>query len=135
MLKLERAYLDNCSLGKVYYKGEFECCTVERPWLSNQPFISCIPPGIYEIHEHESPKHGQCYSLKNHDLGVGINKGDSIRYGCLIHVANWPAQVEGCIGPGKELHPKFWGVSSSRNATSDLFKLIRNNKITHMEIK
>lgn len=135
MLKLERSYLDNCTLGKVYFKGEFECCTVERPWVSNKPFKSCTPPGIYELHEHKSPKHGQCYALKNHDLGVGINKGDSVRWGCLIHVANWPKQVEGCIGPGKKLHSKKWGVASSRDATADLFRLIRINKITHIEIK
>ncbi len=137
MVKLElfRAYLDNCSLGKVYFKGEFECYTVERPWLSNKPFISCIPPGTYEIHEHKSPKHGKCYALKNHDLGVGTNKGDSVRWGCLIHVANWPKQVEGCIGPGKGLHPKYWGVASSRDAIIDLYNLIRFNKITHIEIK
>ncbi len=135
MLKLERSPLDNCTLGKVYFNGDFQCVTVERPWLSNKPFKSCIPPGIYELHEHESPKHGQCYALKNHDLGVGINEGDSIRWGCLIHIANWPRQVEGCMGPGKNLHPKYWGVSSSTDATADLFRLIRLNKITHIEIK
>ena len=135
MLKLFRSCLDNGTFGEVYFKGDLQCVTVERPWLSNKPFESCIPPGIYELHEHESPKHGQCYALKNHDLGVGINEEDSIRWGCLIHIANWPSQVEGCIGPGKKLHPKYWGVSSSTIATAELFNLIRVNKITHIEIK
>ena len=28
---------------------DFECYTVERPWLDNKPRESCIPEGVYRL--------------------------------------------------------------------------------------
>jgi len=138
MLKLIRAYLDNCTLGTVYYKGAQIVKTVEKPWLSNQPFISCIPPGIYNLEPFDSDKHPDCFIIWNHNLGVGKYKGDSVRYGCLFHVANFPHQVEGCVGPGLELHPSTWGVKDSRKGMKKLRclikRLIKDNNIIQIEI-
>jgi len=125
MLKLKRAYLDNCTLGKLFYNGELICHTVEKPWKSNEPFKSCIPAGECAIECHHTEKHPDSFILLNENLGVGRNKGDSIRYGCLIHVANFPDDVVGCIGPGLSLHPSTWGVSQSRKAMDVLRKLIK----------
>lgn len=126
-LELRRSYLDNCTIGKISLDGIDICYTVEKVWLSNIPFKSCVPAGVYELLEHNSPKHGQCHVLKNHNLGVGIDKGDSVRYGCLIHIANFPSQVVGCIAPGLELHPERWGVAHSGSAIKHLRKLLKDD--------
>jgi hypothetical protein len=124
MLKLKRAYLDNCTIGKIYYQDSLVVYTVEKPWKSNEPFKSCIPPGLYKIVRHHSEKYPNTFALVNHNLGIGHNKGDSLRYSCLLHIANFEHEVEGCIGPGLDLHPSTWGVSQSRKAMDVLNKLI-----------
>jgi hypothetical protein len=123
-LLLKRSYLENCTIGVLFYQGSKVCNTVEKPWNSNKPFKSCIPAGKYKIYRHHSEKYPNTFALVNHDLGIGQHKGDSLRYGCLIHVANFPDEVEGCIGPGLDLHPSTWGVSQSRKAMDVLNKLI-----------
>ncbi|MDA0126497.1 DUF5675 family protein [Vibrio sp. MarTm2] len=78
--------------------------TVERPWKNNQAGISCVPEGEYDLLPHKSPKFGECYALSAPTLGVTIY-GPSQRTHILIHKANYPDQLEGCIAPGME-----WGV-------------------------
>lgn len=121
-LILRRNYLDNCTMGKLYHEGKFICYTVEKPWKSNIPFESCIPAGIYDLREYNSPKHFNCFVMVNKNLGVGITEG--IRTHCLIHIANFPDEVVGCIGPGLRLHPTTWGVAHSRLAMEELNGLI-----------
>lgn len=119
---LQRAYLDNATFGKLTLYGAFVCYTVEKPWLSNEPYISCIPAGDYAVFDHVSPRHGSCYYLENRNLGVSLDNG-TIRTSILIHVANFPNQLEGCIAPGLKLHPSTWGVSGSRAAMQMLKSL------------
>ncbi len=123
-LTLYRAYLDNATLGKCTHQGDLLFHTVELPYLSNKPFKSCVPPGLYNIHFHNTDKYPNTFVLKNHDLGIGINEFDSLRFSCCLHIANFPYDVEGCIGPGLELHPTTYGVSSSRLAMDVLTNLI-----------
>lgn len=82
--------------------------TVERPWKNNQAGISCVPEGEYDLLPHKSPKFGECYALSAPTLGVTIY-GPSQRTHILIHKANHPDQLEGCIAPGME-----WGVVNAR---------------------
>ena len=123
-LVAKRAYLKTCTISEVFHQGKSICHFVELPWLSNQPNESCIPAGIYSIEPYQSDNHGDVFILKNHNLGVGHFKGDSVRFGILIHVANFPSEIDGCIGPGLKEHPSVWGVASSRKAMSMLTKLI-----------
>ena len=133
MLKLVRAYLDNCCIGKLYHQGELQLYTVERPWLNNEKNISCIPPGIYNIQQFNSKKHPDSFLLINRNLGVG-NDPLSQRTACLFHSANFPYEVNGCIGPGLELHPTTWGVKDSKKAMTKLSSLIHTNSISQIEI-
>ena len=133
MLKLFRAYLDNCCIGKIYYKDRFICYTVERPWLNNQQMISCIPAGTYKLEPYSSVRYNDVFVLINDALNV--NRNTAHRTKCLIHVANFPYNVKGCIGPGLELHPTTWGVKDSRKAMNKLRDLINDNHITKIEIK
>ncbi len=112
---IKRAYLDNGTFGKMYHKGEFICYTLERPWLSNKPFVSCVPPGEYKMCKHVSPKFGDCFYFENSDLGVELN-GLAIRTYILMHPANYVSQLQGCISVGLR-QPKYrWGVADSKKA-------------------
>lgn len=124
-LELRRAYLDNCCIGKLSIGGELMFYTVERPWKSNEKSVSCVPAGRYELEPYSSDKHPDCWALKNEALGV-TPYGPSQRTHCLIHVANFPHEVEGCIAPGMELHPASWGVARSRDAMEKLRVLLGN---------
>jgi Family of unknown function (DUF5675) len=73
--------------------GAFEAFTVERPWLDNQPFVSCIPDGTYPLQRFHSSRFGHVWMV------CEVPNRSSI----LIHPANWPSDVEGCIGLGKEI--------------------------------
>jgi len=85
---------------------DFEFHTMERPWDSNLPNLSCIPDGEYNLEwafsqkfydifpemgsqEGDTPR-GMCY----HIMGV------KDRTGILIHNANRASQLEGCVSLG-----------------------------------
>lgn len=66
------------------------CFTIERPWLNNQHGISCIPTGIYQVEQYNSPTKGDVWQLLNVPNRSNIE----------IHPANFASQLEGCIAPG-----------------------------------
>jgi len=134
MLRLKRSYLDNCTIGKLFYRDEFVCYTVERPWLNNKKGESCIPEGEYDLNRYDSSKFHDCLSLTCHDLGVGLTSEYHRNY-ILIHPGNFPGDVEGCIAPGLFLHPVKWGVASSRDAMEKLKILIHNQNIKKLKIE
>jgi hypothetical protein len=74
--------------------------TIERPWKDNQKSISCIPSGKYKIKFREDPTpltmhYRQKYDFFKFHLELQDVKD---RSGIYIHVANYPKDVEGCIG-------------------------------------
>ena len=72
---------------------------MELPWLKNKPFISCVPQGDYFIRPTISPSKGEAYYLESVQDGiVGLNAGE--RTHILIHVANRPSELKGCIALG-----------------------------------
>lgn len=99
--------------------------TVEREWANNTPNISCIPEGVYDVTPHDSPRFGKCLALSAPSLGVTIY-GPSLRTHCLIHAANKPSQLQGCIAPGLDFGvvDNEWAVLSSRDALLELMKYI-----------
>lgn len=77
----------------------WSCCTLELPWLGNQPNISCVKSGSYKVWLYNSPRFGQTYRLTD-------------SYGrtyVLMHAGNfagdkalgYKTHVEGCILLGK----------------------------------
>lgn len=133
MLKLKRAYLDNCTIGKLYFNGGFVCYTLERPWLNNEKNVSCVPAGIYDLSPYSSSKYHDSFSLTCHSLGVGMTS-DYQRTYILIHPANYPDEIQGCIAPGLHLHSRTWGVSDSRVAMNIIRELIGKENIKQIEI-
>ncbi|MEM1202671.1 MAG: DUF5675 family protein [Acidobacteriota bacterium] len=67
--------------------------TLEPPSLGNEPFVSCIPEGVYQTEPFESEVHGTVISV------IGV-KG---RIGILFHPLNYPHQTRGCVGVGVSL--------------------------------
>ena len=67
--------------------------TLERPWLDNQPFKSCIPEGEYVCQRVDSPKFGDTFEITN----------VSGRTHILFHSANHVHQLQGCIALGQNI--------------------------------
>ena len=90
MALLERfAYLDSGTLGNLTI-DDWSCYTIERPWKNNAPNVSCIPEGTYAC----QPFSGNRFQ----DVIQVMDVPD--RTFILIHVANFPHDIEGCIGVG-----------------------------------
>lgn len=128
---------ENGTYGELRFGREW-VYTVEPPWKNNEPFVSCVPDGFYKVFPHNSPRFGETYILENRGLGVGLYEGwevefdgpedGRVRWGILIHVANAPSQLAGCIAPGLDRgtividgRPQK-GVTSSRAAMDKLIR-------------
>lgn len=96
VVQLFRVYSEQGTFGTLFTDG-FSCATVERPWKDNEQSISCIPEGTYRCEFGKSsrniPISDKAYEVLN------VPKRTSIK----IHVANWPEDLEGCIGLGEEV--------------------------------
>ncbi|WP_445354551.1 DUF5675 family protein [Microbulbifer sp. EKSA008] len=117
------AYGPNATLGRLRVR---DCVfyTVERPWLGNRPFESCIPEGVYSCNPYSSPRFPNVWEL------LEVPSRSKI----LIHIANYAADVQGCIGVGSSLAPGSWWVTQSRRAMQQLRELLPhefNLTITH----
>ena len=114
MIQLNRFVKDNAAtLGKLTY-GDHTYYTVERPWRDNRPFVSCIPDGEYKMRRVNSPKFGE-------DMWEIVDVPG--RTHILLHVANGPGNVMGCIGLGQTIYPNLKGVGSSRKAIDAFYDL------------
>jgi Family of unknown function (DUF5675) len=100
--------------GLFFPTGERICHTIERPWNGgdNAQCVSAILPGTYELklepsnHFHRDLLHLQNVPARTH---------------VMIHPANYPSQLEGCIAPG--LIPIKYGVEMSHEAVAKIEKI------------
>lgn len=113
MITLTRFISTNtATIGKLAY-GDLSWFTVERPWLGNKLSISCIPDGTYNMTRVDSPKFGESrWEISNVSGG---------RTHILVHSANLPAELEGCVALGKTIYPGLTGVGSSRVAVNEFY--------------
>lgn len=97
--------------------GSVVCVMVEREWKNNKPCVSCIPEGVYTAKRVVSPKYGTCYAMIAEELGVSL-AGKTKRTHCLIHIANVPGELQGCLAPGEDFGTVYgeWGVVHSGDA-------------------
>ena len=65
----------------------FRCNTLELPWKNNEPFVSCIPLGLYTVKLYKSFHHGICFKVTQ------VSKRTNI----LIHSGNYYTDTRGCI--------------------------------------
>lgn len=97
-----------CSQGTIVVNGE-TVQTLERPWVpgprGGTKGVSCVPTGIYNLVRHDTEAHPRSFALVNEAIGVyhfDIPEGGQGRTACLIHVANVPEELRGCIALGME---------------------------------
>lgn len=99
-LFLRRFGTARCTAGFLYAAGEpWVVHTLERPWLENAPFISCVPEGLYDLVPHSSEAHPNVWALVGETVSHWGGEGKA-RSAILIHPANWLHQLKGCIAPG-----------------------------------
>ena len=90
-MRIVRAYFPDRTQGIWYDDNDQQlCCTIELPWLDNEPDKSCIPVGTYRFIAYLSPTHGNVWMAQNVPGRGNIE----------IHNANWAKQLLGCIGVG-----------------------------------
>ena len=121
---MKRRYFEHGTYSTLHREnGDIVCCIVERPMLNNKPSESCIVEGVYNLIPHESPRYGECYALEAATLGVTIH-GPSLRTHILIHKANSPKELKGCLAPGVDFGfvNNEWAVINSSLAYESLMK-------------
>lgn len=111
------AYLPEGTLGQLLFPGGFECFTIERPWRNNTRYISCIPEGSYPLRWHD---------VKGKHFGQPALVDVPSRSGILIHIANYPTDVLGCIGPGQDwkLTGRIPQVTESKLAYTKMIEVL-----------
>lgn len=114
---LERiAYTPLGTFGRIIM-DEFECFTVERPWLDNKPRQSCIPEGTYDLLLGRYNRGGYpAYEVMN------VPNRSLIK----IHIGNTIDDIVGCIAPGKALGflERKWAVTSSKKAFQEFMTVM-----------
>lgn len=136
---------DHGVLGEIYHEGKLICKTIERPWVNNRPFVSCIPARTYELEPFARSNGDEVYCLTNEFGNVVRTKGEMPanggRYAILIHEGNWMTDFAGCIGPGKGYANDYdsegvkrFMVTNSTDATRELFDYIKDNHIRRIAI-
>ena len=111
-LQLERrAYLPHCTIGVLTYQhdGDKTLVSMERPWLDNAPFESCIPEGKYVCRRFSSKKFGETWEV------CGVPKREAI----LFHAGNVAGDVQGCIALGTTLSEQEYKILASRKAVGE----------------
>ncbi len=83
--------------------------TVERPWLNNRRYLSCIPEGDYPLRTFSGTRWAATIEVADVPHRSAI----------LFHPANRPVELAGCIAPGMDWAVESGGVplvKSSRDA-------------------
>lgn len=116
---------NNCTLGKLYFDGDFICNTIEREWLDNKVNVSCIPAGHYLCTITNSPRFGITYQVNDVDGRTHI----------LFHTANRASELQGCIAPVSSfgILNNEWAGFNSR-AAYNRFMIASNGKDFDLEI-
>ncbi len=91
------------------------CLTCELPWRDNKTGVSCIPAEIYPVTRWTSPSKGEVFKLLN----------TTPREDILIHVANKPTELRGCIAVGKQF-ARFQGVQGISLSRDTMTSLLQN---------
>ncbi len=122
---IKREYKKDRTLGQMTIfvdgKEKQRLFTLELPWLDNKNNISCIPEGEYNVIPNNTVSHPNTYRL------CDVPK----RSGILIHIANYPKDIKGCIAVGTEQidldDDGLLDVANSTNAMKNMWNLINEN--------
>jgi len=120
MILTRFASLPTGTIGRLEIPDGPTLYTIERPWLDNRPWISCIPLGEYPLE----------WDTTGRVRGVPRLRDTGPRTQINIHTANHPTELQGCIAPGlrwtvNDQAPK---VTDSRAALALLLEHIAPQK-------
>lgn len=121
MLTLTRfAHLPSAELGILRWEGS-AVWSLERPWLDNRLEVSCIPVGRYQVRRWSSAR----FPISLEVLGTAP------RTYILIHPANRPEQLKGCIALGLDLNgmPYSPSIGRSKLAVQTVFDLVGSSTV------
>ena len=73
--------------------------SIECPWRSNRPFVSCIPPGLYLLRPWWRTG---VVAIVGGSVGLSAPGPQDTwkRWACLVHSARSADQLQGCIALG-----------------------------------
>jgi hypothetical protein len=119
---LKRTYGQKQTIGVLTFVDEKGInqtfATLEKPWISNNRNVSCIPEGVYKVSRHYSPTFKECFHVQSVPGRSEI----------LIHPGNFVENSRGCILVGmKHVDLNKDGIidiSSSKMAMTLLLKLL-----------
>jgi len=90
-------------------KGSFVCCTMERLFDGK----TVIPAGTWDFYRYCSPHFGyevfRCDTIPGHEA-------------IELHIANFVEQLEGCVGLGEQIGPRFAKPGKMLMKSLDAFK-------------
>lgn len=122
-LKIVRYNLaSDYTLGLVFLNDKYFCDSLERPWLDNTPFISCIPIGKYAIELREDPN--------AHNNPAYIIKDVPGRTNIEMHAANAVSELEGCIAIGFKTREIIY---SSKSTLESLIRKLGAHAVLEIE--
>jgi len=104
--------------GKLYVDGEYQCETLELPWLDNKKSVSCIPDGNYKVRIRSA------YESRNYKYNHLIVQDVPNRSYILFHRGNNTSDSKGCILTGKTRKKNFVGLS--KKAHNNLMENLTN---------
>lgn len=73
--------------------------TLEREWAGNLPGVSCVPAGRYELVPWQGVRFPKHWALRGGTVGLWPGDG-VVRSAIVIHAANRPDELQGCIALG-----------------------------------
>ena len=128
-VQLIRTYRPQGVNGVLRFNGAELCKTIELPWRNNQPRVSCIPEGRYQLRKRHSPR------FKYHFEVMDVKDRKYI----LFHAGNDAGkELRGCIAPVLQ-HTGEGKGSSSRAALERmkdrLYPLLDNGHVITLTIK
>ena len=128
-LVLKRICHPEGSNGSLYNGAQLVCRTIELPWKNNEPRVSCIPEGRYELKKRFSRKY------KIH-LQVKDVRGRSF---ILVHPANDALkELNGCVAPVSFLTGEGRGsrsVAAMEKLKAVVLKELEKNNKVYLTIK
>ena len=107
------------TFGVLSMASGFVCHTVEKPWLDNRPWVSCIPDGRYVLQESTFVRGGYVtYEV------MDVWERNRI----LVHAGNTSDDVQGCIALGSSLGcvRGKWAVIRSRRTLNEWLAAMRD---------
>ena len=100
--------------------------TLERPWIGNNPNVSCIPAGFYLCEKYNSRRYKETYIVTKVPTRTHI----------LLHVGNQTKDSTGCILVGTyfgKLNSRM-AILNSRVAFKKFMKKMNNDKEFYFRI-